>query len=178
MIASQMVHLDESIAKKKAIYEHYKEQLDETIMPINYINKGDEPNYNITGMICDSNICFEEARTDRHYVFSAAHGTASPMEIYEGLEAFNVESRSMYKPMHLQPVFRMYEQITLDGGIRQYEDFYQDNYSLRCDRSLWLFNSGICLPSDLRMTEEEQDIVVAIIGACFDKPDLNRLAWG
>ena len=129
-------------------------------------------------MICDSNICFEEARTDRHYVFNPGHGTASPMEIYEGLEAFNVESRSMYKPMHLQPVFRMYEQITLDGGIRQFEDFYQDNYSLRCDRSSWLFNSGICLPSDLRMTEEEQDIVVAIIVACFDKPDLNRLAWG
>ena len=101
MIASQMVHLDESIEKKKAIYEHYKERLSETTTPINFINEGDEPNYNITGMLCDSNLCFEEARTDRDYVYTGGHGTASPMEIYEGLAAFNVESHPMYKPMHL-----------------------------------------------------------------------------
>ena len=106
-------------------------------------------------------------------MFNGGHGTASPMEIYEGLAAFNVESRSMYKPMHLQPVFRMYEQMTLDGGIRRFEDFYEDDYSLRCDRSLSLFNSGLCLPSDLRMTTEEQDVVIEIIAACFDKADLR-----
>ena len=174
LIAGQMAHLDENIAKKKVIYEHYLERFDETLMLMNPIIEGDEPNYNMPGMFSDSGVSFFEAKSEKLYVYRDQHGAAGPMEIYDVLEAFNVESAPMYKPMHMQPVFRMYDQITLDGGIRRYEDFAQDDFILRCNRSEEMFNSGLCLPSDLRMTTEEQDKVIDIIYACYSKQDLRR----
>ncbi len=175
LILGQIQHLDEHIAKKRAIYERYLEKLDGDIMYVNPMGEGTEPNYWMSCITCESNIQFKETRSEREYTYTNQHGTASPMEIYDALEAFNVESSPVYKPMSMQPVFRNYDQITLDGSKREYPEFDQDGFWVRCDVAKDNFDRGLCLPSDIKMTEEEQNKIIDIIYACYDKADPNRL---
>lgn len=168
LILGQFQHLDEHIAKKRAIYERYLEELDGDIMYMNPVGEGTEPNYWMSCITCESNIQFQETRSEREYTYTNQHGTASPMEIYDALEAFNVESCPVYKPMSMQPVFREYDQITLDGSKREYAEFDQDGFWVRCDVAKDCFERGLCLPSDIKMTGEEQERVVEIVRSCFD----------
>ena len=177
MLRGQLLHLDETIAKKQKIFEKYHEKLDGCLAYVISANESTKPNYWMTVMTSESNIRFMEARNDRRYVYKDVHGTAAPMEIYDVLTAFHVETGSVYKPMSMQPVYRNHEHFTLDGAWRMYEDFYNDTFSLRCDRAKEYYECGICLPSDADMTEEEQDTVIDLIYACYDKADMNRLAW-
>ena len=168
LILGQFQHLEEHIAKKRAIYERYLEELDGDIMYMNPVGEGTEPNYWMSCMTCESNIQFQETRSEREYTYTNQHGTASPMEIYDALEAFNVESRPVYKPMSMQPVFREFDQITLDGSKREYAEFDREEFWVRCDVAKDCFERGLCLPSDIKMTGEEQDRVVEIVRSCFD----------
>lgn len=168
LILGQFRYLDEHIAKKRAIYERYLEKLDGDIMYMNPVGEGTEPNYWISCITCESNIQFKETRSERDYTYTGQHGTASPMEIYDALEAFNVESSPVYKPMSMQPIFRNYDQITLDGSKREYPEFDNDGFWVRCDVAKYNFDSGLCLPSDIKMTEEEQDQIIEIVRSCFD----------
>ena len=177
MLRGQLLHLDETIAKKQKIFERYREKLNGSMACIIPVGEGTKPNYWITAMTSESNMQFIEARNDRRYVYQDVHGTAAPMEIYDVLSAFNVAGRPVYKPMSMQPVYRNHEHFTLDGAWRMYEDFYNDTFSLRCDRAKEYYECGICLPSDAAMTEEEQDRIIELIYACYDKADMNRLAW-
>ncbi|MCI8732653.1 MAG: hypothetical protein HFH57_16455 [Lachnospiraceae bacterium] len=90
------------------------------------------------------------------------------MEILDAFQAFHVEGKPIRKPMHMQPVFRSHEQITLDGGRRTYEQFYMDSFLIRGNESEALFKRGVCLPSDVRMTEEEQERVMDVVWGGFD----------
>ena len=69
-----------------------------------------------------------------------------------GLDALNIESRPLWKPMHMQPVFKDRDFITV-GEKAVDED---------------LFSRGLCLPSDIKMTEEEQDLIIEMIRGCFE----------
>lgn len=177
MLRGQLVHMDELIEKKKAIYERYYEKLEGALAYVIPARDGTKPNYWVTTMTCESNIQFMETRNDRWYTYQDLHGTAAPMEIYDALDAFDVASRPVYKPMSMQPVYRNNEHFTLDGAWRLYESFRNDTFWLRCDRARQYYESGICLPSDVGMTVEEQDKIIDIIYACYDKADLSRLAW-
>ena len=168
LILGQFQHLEEHIAKKRAIYERYQEELDGDIMYMNPVGEGTEPNYWMSCMTCESNIQFQETRSEREYTYTNQHGTASPMEIYDALEAFNVESSPVYKPMSMQPVFREFDQITLDGSKREYAEFDQDGFWVRCDVAKECFERGLCLPSDIKMTGEEQERIIEIVRSCFD----------
>ncbi len=168
LILGQFRHLEEHIAKKRAIYERYQEELDGDIMYMNPVGEGTEPNYWMSCMTCESNIQFQETRSEREYTYTNQHGTASPMEIYDALEAFNVESSPVYKPMSMQPVFREFDQITLDGSKREYAEFDREEFWVRCDVAKDCFERGLCLPSDIKMTEGEQERVVEIVKYCFD----------
>ena len=75
-----------------------------------------------------------------------------PIQIIESLEKENIESRPVWKPMHLQPVFKEYDFVTSCESGSISED---------------LFNRGICLPSDTKMAEEEQEKVISIINRLF-----------
>lgn len=174
IIYSQFKHLGEHIKSKKAIYEKYRDKLDGGLMYMNPIGKCTEPNYWISCINCDSNIRFMETRSERSYTYTDQHGTASPMEIYDALNAFGFESRPVYKPMSMQPIFRNYDQVTLDGCRRSYGEFYDDKFWIRSNVAKWCFESGLCLPSDIRMTGEEQERVIDIVLACFNKVDLER----
>ena len=74
-----------------------------------------------------------------------------PMELMKVLAEHNIEARPIWKPMHMQPVFAGYDFITA-GEKAVNED---------------IFERGLCLPSDIKMTEEEQDYVIEIIRNCF-----------
>lgn len=167
VLRGQLKHIEEHITKKKAIYERYLNNLDDDLVCMIPEGEGTQPNYWMPCMTCESNIQFMETRSERQYTYTAQHGTAAPMEIYDALMAFGAESRPVYKPMSMQPLFRNYEHFTLDGAWRCYENFRNDSFWVRCDRAKQYFESGLCLPGDIRMTKEEQDKVIEIILACF-----------
>ena len=97
VLRGQLMHIDDIIEKKKQIYDRYVEKLDESIACVIPVQDGTKPNYWITAMTCESNIQFMETRSDRQYTYEDIHGTAAPMEICEALDAFNAESRPVYK---------------------------------------------------------------------------------
>lgn len=172
-----LVHIDEVIARKEEIYRKYFEKLDGALAYVIPEAEGTKPNYWLTAMTCESNIRFMEVRNDRDYIYQDIHGTAAPMEICDALQAFGAECQPVYKPMSMQPVYRNNEHFTLDGPWRMYESFRNDTFWLRCDRARQYYESGIVLPGDVGMTEEEQDKVIDIIYACYDKAEMNRMAW-
>lgn len=171
IIRSQFRHLDEHIQKKKKIYEQYQKRFDDSLMLLNPIGENTEPNYWISCMTVESGIAFRETRSEWEYTYESQHGTAAPMEIVEALEAFHAESRPIRKPMHMQPLYGSHDQITLDGSRRTGEDFYMEAFSVRQNESAYIFKRGLCLPSDIKMTEEEQERVIDIIYASYDKRD-------
>lgn len=173
VVRSQLKHLGEHIAKKKAIYERYLDKFDGDIISMNPVGEGAEPNYWISCMVCDSNIQFKETRSGRDYTYADLHGTASPMEVYDALAAFGAKSSPVYMPLSLYPAFKNYDQISLDGSRRSWR-FDGDSFWIRSNVSKECFDRGLCLPSDIRLTEEEQDRVIDIVYACFSKIDLDR----
>ena len=96
---------------------------------------------------------------DKTYV--SEKGKTSPDEIREVLAKYNVESRPIWKPMHLQPYFKNKDFITEKGSIRESGDNFVDAGSD-------IFDRGLCLPSDIKMIKEEQDIVIELIKSCFN----------
>lgn len=134
----QLKILDERIAQKTAIYNRYKEAFkDIPEIEMQPTPENTKPNHWLSVMLIK-----EDSKV-------------KPLEIMETLEKENIETRPVWKPMHLQPVFEKYDFITL----------CEDGKSVGED----LFNRGVCLPSDTKMTEEEQNEVIRIIRSLFDK---------
>lgn len=177
IVRGQLKYLDEHIAKKKAIFDRYQEKFDENIMCMIPVRSGTKPNYWLSCITFESGIMFDEIRSERKYHYRSQHGAASPMEVLDALEAFNAQGRPIWKPMSMQPVFRNYEQITLDGCRRTYDLFDDDIFWIRCNLSRQIYETGLCLPSDIKMTEEEQDQIIDIVYACFNDLSMERLAW-
>lgn len=177
LIRGQMRHVDEIITKKKRISELYREKLEGGEAYFLSEAEDTRPNWWMTCMTCESSIVFQETRDGRDYTYTDGHGTAAPMEIYDALRAFGAEASPLYRPLSGQPLFANCESVTLDGFRQTYEDFWQDDFVHRCHRADEYFRNGIALPSGTAMSEEEQDRVIEIILACYDKADLDRLAW-
>lgn len=178
IVRCRMRCLYEYMAKKKTVYERYLKRFAEDLMLLNPVGEGTEPSYRQPCMTVESGIRFIEKRSEREYEYVSQHGTAAPMEILEALAAFGAEEKPVWKPMHLQPFFKEFDQISLDGSKRDYESSTHNSLLVRCNESAEIFRKGICLPSDIRMTEEEQDRVIDIIFSCYSRRDLNREIWG
>ena len=135
----QLKVLDERIIKKKYIYESYKKAF-ENIEEIEMMPIYESPNYWLS-------------------VMTIKEGSSiKPIDIMEKLEKENIESRPVWKPMHMQPVFKDYKFFSdLDEGSVS-ED---------------LFNRGVCLPSDTKMTDEDLNRVIDLVKCCFVK-NLNK----
>ena len=174
VLRGRLAHLGEIIEKKRHIYETYRKKLDGSLAYIIPAGEDTRPNYWMTAMTCESSLPFAETRNDRAYTYKDLHGTAAPMEIYDALQAFCADCRPVYKPMSMQPVYRNCEHFPLDGPWRMYEDFSTDEFSVRCDIARTYYESGIVLPSDISMTQEEQDRIIDIVYACYDKPGMER----
>lgn len=153
VIRGQLPYLDEHIAQKKAIYYRYKEafkDLPVKMNPFDSINS--EPNYWLSCLIIDKEAMSKQVRNDLTYEYTKEHGKSCPSEILEVLANHNIEGRPIWKPMHLQPIFDGSEFISIN------------DQPVNVD----IFERGLCLPSDNKMTIEEQDIVIELVKACFE----------
>ena len=130
----QLLHLKEHIAHKKAIYKRYQEGLKELPVTMNPYLEYTEPNFWLSCLLIDKGI------------------PVLPETIRLKLEEYNVESRPIWKPMHMQPVFEGYKYVTVEEGA---------------DVGADIFARGLCLPSDIKMTEKQQEKVIEIIKGCF-----------
>ena len=121
----QLKVLDQRVAKKKYIFEFYKRELGQLegvdFMPI---NDWSEPNYWLSVM--------------------TLKGSVRPLDVMEALEKENIESRPVWKPMHMQPFFAEYDYVGSDVSEK-------------------LFENGVCLPSDTKMTDEDLERICSII---------------
>lgn len=125
----QLKVLDQRIAKKKYIFEYYKREIGQLegiqMMPV---NDWDSPNYWLS--------CI------------TLNGKVRPLDVMEALEKENIESRPVWKPMHMQPFFEKYDYIGGDVGKN-------------------LFENGVCLPSDTKMTDQDLERIVTIVKRLF-----------
>lgn len=167
VVRGQYPHLDEHIAQKKAIYERYKKAFADLPVIMNpYDDDCMMPNYWLSCMLINEDAMAKQVRSDSDACFIKEKGKTCPTEILEKLAEYNAEGRPIWKPMHLQPIYRMNPFVTRQGSGRAKTNAYIDG---GCpDVGADIFNRGLCLPSDNKMTPEEQDIIIAIIRSCFD----------
>ncbi len=154
VIRGQWPYLDEHIAQKKAIYERYREGLKDVPVTMNpYIEGGMEPNFWLSCLLVDEDAMCEQTRTDHEASYVTEPGKSCPTEIFEAMAAVNAEGRPIWKPMHMQPMYKDHVFVTASpDGTAAGED---------------IFARGLCLPSDNKMTPEQQDIIIEVIKSCF-----------
>ncbi len=148
----QMLHLEEHKARKKEIYERYRKGLAGLPVQMNPYLSDTEPNFWLSCLIVDEDAMTEQIRNDHDSRYTKESGKSCPDEIREVLASYNIETRPIWKPMHLQPIYADHDFITAADGVCVDED---------------IFNRGLCLPSDIKMTVEEQDAVIEIIRGLF-----------
>lgn len=166
VVRGQIPYLEEHIAKKKAIYERYKEGLKDLPVKMNpYDEKNSEPNFWLSCMIIDQEAMCRQVRGENEPLYITEPGKSCPTEILETLARYNAEGRPIWKPMHMQPIYRMNPFITREGNGRARTNAYIEGTA--SDIGMDIFNRGLCLPSDNKMTEKEQDQIIEIIKGCF-----------
>ena len=166
VVRGQIPYLEEHIAKKKAIYERYKEGLKDLPVKMNpYDEKNSEPNFWLSCMIIDQEAMCRQVRGENEPLYISEPGKSCPTEILETLARYNAEGRPIWKPMHMQPIYRMNPFITREGNGRARTNAYIEGTA--SDIGMDIFHRGLCLPSDNKMTVEEQDQIIEIIKGCF-----------
>ena len=160
-IGGQYLHLEEHIAQKKAVYERYKAGLKDLPITMNPIVKGTEPNYWLSALIIDEDAMCKQVRSDNEACFIPEKGKSCPTEILNAIASINAEGRPIWKPMHMQPMYRMHEVIGREGSLRCRTNAY---IAGGCeDVGADIFQRGLCLPSDNKMTAEQQDRIIEVI---------------
>ncbi|MBO5622645.1 MAG: DegT/DnrJ/EryC1/StrS family aminotransferase [Butyrivibrio sp.] len=177
MILGQLDYIDEIIASKKQIYENYLDNLNEEIIYLIRAESDIIPNYWMPYIICDSPIEAAEERSKYGYSYRDIHGTSSPMEIVDALDAFGVDAVPVYMPMSKQTVFSGCELITPDEVIEDSAGYEESKTLFAKGMGRNASRRGVCLPSDMSMTEDEQKTVIEIIQCCFDKAEIDRKAF-
>lgn len=168
VVRGQISYLDEHIARKKEIYQKYKEGLKGLPIMMNpYDEKNSEPNFWLSCLLIDKEAMSPIVRGEREYLYQSQEGKTNPQEIMEMLAVINAESRPIWKPMHMQPIYRMNAFVTRQGNGRGRTNAYIDEGEI-VDVGADIFQRGLCLPSDNKMTEEEQERIVEVIRACFE----------
>ncbi|HFU4221806.1 DegT/DnrJ/EryC1/StrS family aminotransferase [Streptococcus iners] len=167
VVRGQMSYLDEHIAQKKAIYERYQEGLKDLPIKMNPFDSSNSvPNYWLSCLTINPEAMAKQVRSDNDVLYTPEKGKTTPSEILDALNTINAEGRPIWKPMHSQPIFRMNPFITKNGnGRAQTNAYIAGDYS---DVGTDLFERGLCLPSDNKMSVEEQNIIIETIKACFE----------
>ncbi|HOH85742.1 DegT/DnrJ/EryC1/StrS family aminotransferase [Ruminococcus sp.] len=168
IVRGQMNYLDEHIAQKKAIYERYKEGFKGLPVTMNpFDEKNSEPNYWLSCMLIDKTAMCRQVRSENEPMYISEQGKTCPTEILETLASFNAEGRPIWKPMHMQPIYRMNGFVTANGNGRGQSNAYIDRGEA-LDIGADIFERGLCLPSDNKITAEEQDTIIELIRSCFE----------
>ena len=167
IVRGQLPYLDDHIYQKKAIYERYKEGLKDLPVTMNPFDENNsKPNFWLSCILIDKDAMCKQVRGEKDALYVSEAGKSSPTEILEALSAFNTEGRPIWKPMHLQPIYRMNPFITRSGNGRAKSNAYIIEKNLE-DVGADIFERGLCLPSDNKMTEEQQTVIISIIRSCF-----------
>ena len=168
VIRGQLPYLNEHIDQKKAIYMRYKEGFKDLPVSMNpYIPSIMEPNFWLSCILIDSEAMCEQVRSENRALFyKNKSGTSCPTELYQQLMSHNAQCRPIWKPMHLQPIYCMNEFITAEGNGRSKTHDMRKNERV-LDVGADIFNRGLCLPSDNKITMEQQDRIIEIVKSCF-----------
>jgi dTDP-4-amino-4,6-dideoxygalactose transaminase len=166
VVRGQLPYLEEHIAQKKAIYMRYKEGFKDLPVSMNpYDAENSEPNFWLSCLLIDEDAMCKQVRSDSEACYNSESGKSCPTEILEKLAEYNAEGRPIWKPMHMQPMYRMNPFIVKDGDGRARTNAYIDGKA--ADVGMDIFNRGLCLPSDNKMTTEQQDNIIEIVRSCF-----------
>lgn len=166
IVRGQFPYLDEHMEQKKEIYFRYKEGLNDLPVRMNpYDSEKSEPNFWLSCMIIDSDAMAHHVRGEQDELWTSCTGKSSPGEILAAITAFGAEGRPIWKPMHLQPIYRTHAFITTAGNGRGKSNAH--SIGARSDVGADIFRRGLCLPSDNKMTVEQQERVIEIIHRCF-----------
>ena len=166
IVRGQIPHLEKHIKQKCVIYNRYKEGLKGLPVKMNPFDEENSiPNHWLSCMLIDEGAMAPCARGERDYLYQSDKGKSSPDEVLDALAAFNSEGRPVWKPMHMQPVYRNSPFVTAEGNGRGRTNAYIAGSA--ADVGADIFRRGLCLPSDSKMTEAQQEKVIEIIHRCF-----------
>lgn len=174
VVRGQLSYLQEHIAQKKAIYERYKEAFADLPVKMNpYDEKNSEPNFWLSCIEIEPDAMCKQVRGETEALYVKEQGKTCPTEILEVLSAHNVEGRPIWKPMHMQPIYRMNGFVTREGNGRAKTNAYisggaQGKDGKPLDVGMDIFHRGLCLPSDNKMVQATQDKIISLIRACFE----------
>ena len=166
IIRGQIPHLEEHIAQKRAIYERYEEGLKDLPVRMNPWNREkSRPNFWLSCMLIDEEAMAPMVRGEQDYLYKSVSGKSSPQEILDAIAAINAEGRPIWKPMHMQPLYRNHAFMTVEGNGRGKSNAYIAGTGV--DVGADIFRRGLCLPSDNKMTVEQQNRIIEVIHRCF-----------
>ena len=173
VVRGQLPHLEEHIAQKKEIYMRYKEGFKDLPVSMNpYDAENSKPNFWLSCMLIDGDAMCRQVRSETEALYISEKGKSCPTEILETLAKYNAEGRPIWKPMHMQPIYRMNSFVTRDGDGRAKTNAYVGGKAVGkdgkpLDVGMDIFDRGLCLPSDNKMTAGEQNRIIEIIKQCF-----------
>jgi len=154
VVRGQFPYLQEHIDRKRAIFERYEAAFADLPVKMNPYEKDKAiPNFWLSCMIINKDAMCKQTRGDLQASFVSEPGKSCPTAPLEALAAQNIEGRPIWKPMHMQPIYADTDFVAATEGA---------------DVGADIFDRGLCLPSDIKMTAEEQDRVIEIVRNCFD----------
>lgn len=173
VVRGQFPHLEEHIAQKRAIYERYRDGFKDLPVSMNpYDAHNSVPNFWLSCLLIDREAMCRQVRSECEALYTPETGKSCPTEILETLARFNAEGRPIWKPMHMQPIYRMNGFVTREGSGRAKTNAYISGGSVGkdgkpLDVGMDIFHRGLCLPSDNKMTAQQQDRIIEIVRGCF-----------
>ena len=166
IVRGQIPYIGEHIEQKRAIWERYEKGLADLPVKMNpWDREKSQPNFWLSCMIIDSGAMAAQVRGEQDYLWKHESGKSSPQEILDAISAFGAEGRPIWKPMHMQPIYRTHAFVTAEGNGRARSNAYIAGGGV--DVGADIFRRGLCLPSDNKMSVEEQERVIEIIHRCF-----------
>lgn len=174
VVRGQFPYLEEHIAQKRAIYERYREGFKDLPVCMNpYDKENSDPNFWLSCLLINPEVMCKQVRGEFEALYISEPEKSCPTEILDTLAKYNAEGRPIWKPMHMQPIYRMNGFVTREGDGRAKTNAYISGGSLGkdgkpLDVGMDLFHRGLCLPSDNKMTVTEQNAVIEIVKKCFN----------
>ena len=166
IVRGQIPYLGEHIEQKRTIWERYEKRLADLPVKMNPWNREKSiPNFWLSCCIIDEDAMAPMVRSEQDFLYKSERGKSCPQEILDALASFNAEGRPIWKPMHMQPIYRTHAFVTAEGNGRGRSNAYIAGTGV--DVGADIFRRGLCLPSDNKMTEEQQDRIIEIIHRCF-----------
>ncbi len=166
VVRNQLPYLGKHIEEKKEIYYRYKEGLKSLPIKMNPFDEiNSRPNFWLSCAIIDSDAMCMQVRSDMETSYTPEAGKSCPTEMLEAIASINAEGRPIWKPMHAQPIYanNLFIRRKGSGRVCINTTKYYD-----ADVGMDIFTRGLCLPSDIKMTKQQQGRIVEVIRSCFE----------